>query len=253
MTTSRRGAVALLAWAGFLVATLAALHSLGANLAPPPTTGIAQLREWVAERQPAEMAFAVVRLTALALAWYLLVATVVSFVARVARLHALATVVDSLTVPFVRRLVHGAASLSIASASVGGAFGATAATADAPPPVVTMRRLPDATGAAPPVASAEVMRRLPEEPAETAALPEEPAETAAAPAAWTVRPGDHFWAVAEQVLSAAWRRAPNDNEIAPYWRSLVAANRDRLLDRTNPDLVFPGQVLVVPPPPPGPR
>ena len=72
----------------------------------------------------------------------------------------------------------------------------------------------------------------------------------AAPASWTVRPGDHFWAAAERSLAQAWNRPPTDAETAPYWRSLVAPNRDRLPDPANPDLIFPGQVLVVPPPPP---
>lgn len=67
---------------------------------------------------------------------------------------------------------------------------------------------------------------------------------------WTVAVGDHFWSIAERVLTAAWQRAPSDVETDPYWRLLVEANRDRLADRDNPDLLFAGQVLVVPTPAP---
>lgn len=42
------------------------------------------------------------------------------------------------------------------------------------------------------------------------------------------------------------------SEIDPYWRLLVETNRDRLADPRNADLLFPSQVLEVPPPPPRP-
>lgn len=62
-----------------------------------------------------------------------------------------------------------------------------------------------------------------------------------------MRPGDHFWRIAEEVLAAHLQRTPADGDTDPYWRRLVAANRDRLVDAANPDLLFPGQVLLVPP------
>jgi flagella basal body P-ring formation protein FlgA len=63
--------------------------------------------------------------------------------------------------------------------------------------------------------------------------------------AGTLRPG-------EEVLRTAWDRAPDDGETDPYWRVLVEVNRDVLADPENADLLFPGQVLEVPPPPPRP-
>ncbi len=69
---------------------------------------------------------------------------------------------------------------------------------------------------------------------------------------WRVQPGDHFWSVAERVLGEAWHHSPTDAEVDPYWRSLVDANRSVLRDAANPDLVFPGQVITVPAPPPTP-
>lgn len=70
---------------------------------------------------------------------------------------------------------------------------------------------------------------------------------------WDVAEGDHFWAIAEQTLQDAWGRAPTDTEIAPYWRDLVEANRERLLPPHDPDLVFPGQQFVLPTPPTDPE
>jgi nucleoid-associated protein YgaU len=69
----------------------------------------------------------------------------------------------------------------------------------------------------------------------------------AVPETWTVRPGDDLWSIAEQVLQAANARPPSSAEIAPYWITLIAANRDRLVVPGDADLIFAGQVLVVPP------
>jgi hypothetical protein len=58
-----------------------------------------------------------------------------------------------------------------------------------------------------------------------------------------VEPGEHFWSIAEEVVA---QRPDADLEVADYWRLLVEANRDRLVDRDNPDLIHPGQELVLP-------
>lgn len=72
----------------------------------------------------------------------------------------------------------------------------------------------------------------------------------ATPTAWTVRPGDSFWSEAEAVLLKAWGRPPTDAEIGPYWLTLIAANASRLLHPEVPDLIYAGQVFVIPAPPP---
>jgi nucleoid-associated protein YgaU len=80
-------------------------------------------------------------------------------------------------------------------------------------------------------------------PVPTSVAPVAPAPT------WTVAPGDHLWSIATRVLAEGWGRAPSDAEVAPYWEQVVGVNRDRLADPADPDLLFPGQVLVVPRPP----
>ena len=35
-------------------------------------------------------------------------------------------------------------------------------------------------------------------------------------------------------------------EVTTYWRALIEANRDRLVDPSNPDLLYPDQVLRLP-------
>jgi nucleoid-associated protein YgaU len=66
---------------------------------------------------------------------------------------------------------------------------------------------------------------------------------------WTIAPGDHLWAVATATLADERGRSPGDGEIADYLAQLIEANRSRLADPNNPDLVYPGQVMQLPPVP----
>lgn len=259
MTLRLRAAGALMAWLAFVAAMVVALHAVGGRLAPPPLSSLDGAPAWLEQRQPVDVVFAVLRLVALVLGWYLLVVTVVSVAARLLRLAAVVTVVDVVTVPSVRRLVNAALGLSLVATAYPGV-----AAASEPPAVETMRRLPDdapgaAGGVAPPepaTAPTITMRRLPDEPPASPSPKPAPTTTAPtttapnpAPGSWAVRPGDHFWAVAERVLTDTWGRPPTDAEVGPYWQALVEANRSRLADPANPDLLFPGQTVTVPSPP----
>jgi len=68
---------------------------------------------------------------------------------------------------------------------------------------------------------------------------------------WITQAGDHFWHIAEATLATTWGRTPTDTEVDGYWRAVVARNRDRLVDRDNPDLIEVGQRFVLPEVPPG--
>ncbi len=80
--------------------------------------------------------------------------------------------------------------------------------------------------------------------------PAPPVATPTAPSGtWTIRPGDHLWRVASTTLAGQWQAAASDAQVLDYLHELIAANRDRLVVPTDPDLVFPGQVFVLPPVP----
>jgi len=67
---------------------------------------------------------------------------------------------------------------------------------------------------------------------------------------WAVVQGDHLWSIAEETLADVWGRNDlTDAEIVPYWRAVIDANADRLVEPGNPDLILPGQILVLPEPP----
>lgn len=65
---------------------------------------------------------------------------------------------------------------------------------------------------------------------------------------WTVRPGDDLWSIAHATLRTHLGRDPNQREIARYWLVVIAKNRDRLPDPSDPSLLFPGDVVVLPSP-----
>ena len=62
-----------------------------------------------------------------------------------------------------------------------------------------------------------------------------------------VEPGDTFWSIAETALTEDWDQAPTTSAVTVYWESLIDANLDRLAPPHDPDLIYPGQVFVLPP------
>ncbi len=61
-----------------------------------------------------------------------------------------------------------------------------------------------------------------------------------------VERGDHLWRIAEAHLEHLHQRPVSDDEIRPYWQEIIAANRDGLVQRSNPDLIFAGQAIRLP-------
>jgi len=243
----------LAGWIVLLAAVIAGFTLLGGGeLATPPVTDPAAWPGWAAQRPPIVAVFAVLRLGVLAVAWYLLGVSLIGVAARLLALGRLVRVADVVTVPAVRHLLQAALGLGLATASV------TASTAGSGPPVAVavaaeqqvalagsgprleMRALDD-------VARYEVMAPLP--PGLRGWAQEAAPDPAPAVRTWEVRPGEHLWGIAEQVLAEGRDAPPSDDEVGDYWEVLVDANRGALADPDNPDLVYPGQVFTVPAPP----
>lgn len=74
----------------------------------------------------------------------------------------------------------------------------------------------------------------------------EPAVTSS-PREVRVEPGDHFWAIAEQDVARHLGRPGTDAEVVVHWRAILAANADRLAVPGNPDVLLPGQLVLLPP------
>lgn len=65
---------------------------------------------------------------------------------------------------------------------------------------------------------------------------------------WEVRAGQHLWGITASQLAEAFDRLPTDAEIARHLHEVIRANRSRLVRPDDPDLILPGQRLVLPPP-----
>jgi hypothetical protein len=64
-----------------------------------------------------------------------------------------------------------------------------------------------------------------------------------------VEPGDNLWALAATRLASATGRTRADvpdDEIARYWTAVCDGNRARLVSG-DPSVIFPGEVVTLPP------
>lgn len=242
MRARRAGSLAV--GVGILLGVIGALHAAGTGaLATPPLTSPDGWTAWMDRTDPVVAVFAVTRLVALAAAWYVGGATLLTVVADATRAGALTGVADRVTLPMLRRVLAATVTASIATGSGGGV--ATAASVQ--PAAETSTTVP---GAPPTI----VMHRLSDDEAAPTSSPSSPPPSAGAAAAggaphdWRVAPGQCFWTIADDVLTAAWGRPASDAEIVPYWQRLIEANRAVLADPDNPHLIFPGQVFQVPNP-----
>lgn len=238
------------AWIVALVATILVLNRLGSGqLSTPPLLDRSELQLWLDDRDAVVAAFALIRLVGLALAWYLLVVTVLGLAARLSRIPGLVRLADLATLPAVRKILGTVAGVGL-TASAASLMAANLFPDDAPTggsgaladSEVVLERLPEGDDV--------ILRRLPATEDGTATLDVE--EVPAAEPTWTAAPGDHLWHIAEATLAESWGRAPTDGEVVPYWTGLVEANRDVLVDPANPDLIHPGQVFRLPEVPPRP-
>lgn len=240
-----------------LVLAVGVLHAAGRGpLAAPPVSQPGALAPWLEQRSAAALAFGALRLAAMGLAGYLLATTLAGLLARTVGRARWSAAVDAISPLVVRRLVQGAAGLTMAAtvtttqAAAWAAPGVPAGPASSTP---IMRRLPpdlpSTTATAPHAGTAFSAPAPPVQspPAQSFSAPAPPAQLP--PGTWVIRAGDNLWSVAEATLVRAWGRVPSDAEVDDCWTRLIAANRDRLAHGDDPDLVFPGQVFDLPPPP----
>ena len=202
---------------------------------------------------------AVASLAGLVLAWYLLATTAVYLWAVRRRASSLAGLVRRLTLPAVRKIVEGAATVSITASVMSGTTLMAAGPALAQEAPVIVEGSPDAQ----PVEEFEDAPADGAEPADGTVVNYFPAAAGwpavePTPDAWmpaveedessvyVVRPGDHFWSIAEEHLVAQLGRAVTEDEVCQYWSRLVDANRDTI-QSGDPNLIYPGEEIVLVP------
>lgn len=248
-------------WLAGLAAAMGVLQWAGRGaLAAPPLSDPGRWAGWLEARDPLVAAFGLLRVVTLGGIWYVALATLVGVLLRMAGAASLVRLTDRVTIGPVRRMLAGTMSLGLAASGVVAVAVpalrvpvAAAAQATSPSTTSTSPASTSTTTSTTTVTPATVtMHRLsPVESAQRPAVttvPEMAPATATTAGQWTVKPGECFWSIADDVLADRLGRPPTDAEIVPYWQRLIDANRHQLVQRDNPDLVLPGQIFAVPAP-----
>jgi len=226
-----------------------------------PLTSTTELTDWVEQASPATLAMALLRLGVLVGIGYLILATLLTTLAEIVHLRPITALADRVTPSLVRRIAQGGGGVGLALGAIAGTLPVPDPGPDRPqttiaapgPDVATMSRAPgpEATmtsKADAPASTATMTRSDPPGPA-PATSPRPPTAIPGPPPpgpasdTWIVEAGDSFWSIAEDVVGSADERA-----VERCWRALIEANRSRLADPENPDLLIPGQELVLVPP-----
>lgn len=226
------------------------------------------LAGWLQRTNPTDAIIAIARLAALALGYYLLVSTLLYLVALTSGSRSLIRLARPFAIPVVRSFADRLIAGSIALGTL-----ASPLLASSPPPDLEARQDPVVEVAAGYLPAARMVDGLdagtvPAPPSGESAPPSEdpvafagrpttsppasePVAPTPAPALGTtevvVREGDHLWGLAEARLAELLGRLPLEHELAPYWRQTVDENRS-LIRSGNPDLIHPGEVVVLPDP-----
>ena len=254
------------------LAALVTLHHLGSYEAA--AIGWGDLSGWLAQKPPEDALVAVVRLAALALAWWLTASTVLYALASATKIPGLVRGVRWATVAPVRKMIDGALATSIlVGSTLAAPSPATAAPADRAAVVVQLNEQPEGTDESPqrayqprpagdevtagytPAPAADIPTPPPTglgaDPPPSNAQPAPQSNKPPAvlsPGTYVVRPGDNLWTIAEQQLAKATGHPVDElgtGEVRSYWLRLLDSNRDRTRS-THPDLIFPREQLELP-------
>jgi LysM domain len=224
---------------------------------------------WAASGPLDDVVAGLVRVLALTCAYWLIGSALLYGLARLVRIPSLVRSAEWVTLPVVRTLVDRALAIALASSAVvaGSTVAASAVGTHRAPVILTLAATSSPTLAPP----------LPTNPAPSPTPPPTPSPTPrpgyvptpagpgprptspstqpsspGPPEAWTthrVVPGDNLWTIAAQHLVHELDvRASHlsNRRIAIYWLKVVSANRDSLRSG-DPDLIYPGEVVKLPP------
>jgi hypothetical protein len=245
--------VVVLVTAAALVALLAAGPG---HLPSLPLRPWSEVEAWYETAGPVPIAMQLVRGLAVAGALWLLCAALLQLVASVRLGRSLGRMADAIS----PRLLRQAAHLSIAA---GLAVPPSAGMPPSDPPGTAVMQVLEAgaddasttttitvASTLPPTTAPTTSTTRPVDPPGPPRPPTPPPPVAADPDGdvIVVRAGDSFWSIATEVLAEVRGREVTDREVHEYWRRLIDANRARLVEPGNPDLLLPDQRLVPPRP-----
>lgn len=217
---------------------------------------------WLRQSPPADVLAATLRLIALGGLCWLFASTVLYGFARVVRATRLINALGWCILPAIRRVVDGALAVSLVTTGVV-TSGARLAHA-APPPTTSTT---STTSMSPHVRSgrAHVLESFPPAPPSPSSPAQRPPAAPASPRdlptptpapvldaqahRHVVVAGDNLWTIAAAEVARATTRSESeviDQDIARYWVELLTAARPALRSG-NPNLIYPGEVVPLPP------
>lgn len=177
------------------------------------------------------------RLAGLTLCGWLVASHLLYTLAVVSRTPWLAEVLRPVTLPLVRRIATGLATVTISLNTV------SAVAQTTPEPTVMTVDTADLRQEATPTPN---LQPIVEVEADEPYLTEEPTGSYSDPLTWLVRPGDHLWKIAGEHLMIVLDRPPTRDEHARYWVEVIDAARP-IIRSGDPDLIYPGEQIPLPP------
>jgi hypothetical protein len=242
----------------FEVLSIAALHGLGTS------RGFnVQLRDLPAPTTRVEDAVASgLRYLALVLGYWMLISTLLYLAARIGEFSTALRAIRWITLPPIRRAVDRGLAVGITISSL---LTSLQAVAQTPPPPVEQTYAPAPTGSgttSEPVIVVEDETYIPPgvfipppsdvgrvavpEVDPVPSLPTHLLFAQPGPETYEVAVGDNLWSIAFAHLSETTGGRPSEGEVAAYWVELIAANLTSLTS-SDPDLIYPGEEVVLPP------
>ncbi len=213
-------------------------------------------REWLAPHPPETILYSVAGWIALGVGSVSTIGAIAGLAARARPAFACLGRLEVLALPPVRALLDRGLAVSIGATAVLAPAAAFAQSSDTP-----VLRVPPATARATPDEPVVRGERVPQSPTTagattatatptTTATPTptgsgRPGSQAPGSFEYVVVPGDHLWGIAERHLAAKVGTVPRKQDVADYWSRVIAGNRARLRSG-NPNLIFPGEVIVLP-------
>jgi hypothetical protein len=237
----RRSASLLVVLSGETVA-VAAVHRLGTRA--PFNLPLDDVDPWL-RAAPADALVAALRVVALVLAGWLLLATIAYACASAVSIPSAVRACEWATPRAIRRTIDRALAVSIVAGAVtlpASAHGA-GAVQDRPPPVSVNVRSGRGLGSLPSEWSPPVtVEHTPVVP-----VVDRPRDSSTATV--VVTPGDNLWELSAAALARGTGRERvtlADDEIARYWRTVCDVNRDTLRSG-NVDVIYPDEIVALPP------
>jgi hypothetical protein len=220
---------------------------------PPPDLSLGRLASWWTATGPLAAAAALIRLAAIASGAWLVILTLLDTLALTVDARPMQRMVARMAPVAWRTLVLR--PVTVAAMAVPVVISPVAATApvlaqviddvavhEHAPATLTMVRYSDADTA--PTITMRLHRAL-DEPAPNHTPGPEPSPTSTA--THVVAPGENLWSIAAAHLGTQRGQRPTSAEVSSYWQQVIEANRASLPDPSNPDLLYQGIELTMPP------